>query len=67
MHEYGLTTLNSHYELSEGQKPIAKYDAIVLTVAHKEFLKLNLTSLLTKNGVIYDVKGVLGNKVDGKL
>ncbi|SNR62632.1 UDP-N-acetyl-D-galactosamine dehydrogenase [Lutibacter agarilyticus] len=47
--------------------PAKKYDAVVLTVAHKEFLALNLTSLLNKNGVIYDVKGVLDCEVHGKL
>lgn len=34
LHEYGLTTINSHPELGEGQK----FDAVVLGVAHKEFV-----------------------------
>lgn len=53
MHEYGLI---SQCVLEENQ-----YDAIVLTVAHKEFLNLNLTSYLKPNGIIYDVKGVVKN------
>lgn len=55
MHEYGLTTTQQlgHPELVEG------YDAIVLTVAHKEFLQENLSASLNPNGVLYDVKGVL--------
>jgi len=63
-HEYGLKTINSHPELVEGQ---TKYDAVVLGVAHKEFLNVDLDSLSNENGIIYDVKGVLGNNVDGKL
>lgn len=48
-------------------KPSAVYDAIVLTVAHAEFLNLNLRSMLTKNGILYDVKSFLNEKVDGRL
>jgi UDP-N-acetyl-D-galactosamine dehydrogenase len=59
-HEYGLTC---HPELVEGQK----FDAVVLGVAHKEFLNLDLASLQKDNSVLYDVKGILGANVDGKL
>ncbi len=58
-HEYGLSTVNS--------LPNQKFDAIVLTVAHKEYLELDLKSLLIPNGVLYDVKGILKGKVDGRL
>lgn len=57
-HEYNLETVQ---KLPEG-----KYDAIVLTVAHKEFLDLNLEDLLNPNGIIYDVKGIMKN-YDGRL
>lgn len=57
--EYGIDIVT--------ELPIEKYDAVVLTVAHKEFLALNLSNLLNKNGVIYDVKGVLDCEVHGKL
>lgn len=44
------------------------FDVIILAVSHKDFLKLDLRSSLKKNGVIYDVKGVLNrNIVDGRL
>lgn len=44
------------------------FDVILLAVSHKDFLKLDLRSSLNKNGVIYDVKGVLDrNIVDGRL
>lgn len=52
MHEYNLV---SHSELIEEPK----FDAIVLTVAHKEFIILDLTKFLKDGGVIYDVKGIL--------
>lgn len=57
--EYGLTTDN--------RQPATTFDAIVLTVAHKQFLAMDLHKYLNKNGVIYDVKGVLKGKVHGKL
>ena len=47
--------------------PTSTFDAIVLTVSHKEFLKLDLSRLKHKNSVVYDVKGVLGTKSDKKL
>jgi UDP-N-acetyl-D-galactosamine dehydrogenase len=59
-HEYGLTCHNKLVSES-------KYDAIVLGVAHNDFLNLNLDSLKKENGVVYDVKGILGEKADHKL
>lgn len=45
-----------------------KYDAIILGVAHKEFLSLDIRTRLNSNGVVYDVKGVLDrNIIDGRL
>ena len=45
-----------------------KFDAIILTVSHQEFLDLDLNNLLKANGVIYDVKGVLPkSEVDKRL
>lgn len=59
--EYGIdivTTLNT----------TEKFDAIVICVAHDEFLKLNIKDLVTSNSVIYDVKGILPiNIIDGRL
>ncbi|WP_159479176.1 nucleotide sugar dehydrogenase [Chryseobacterium sp. 18068] len=50
--EYGLICES---ELNDSQK----YDAIILTVAHDEFLSEDLNCYLKENSVIYDVKGVL--------
>ena len=58
-HEYHLKTTQN--------LPSETFDAIVLAVAHKEFLNLDFEKLKNKNAVIYDVKGVLKMDVDGKL
>lgn len=60
-HEYGLDIVN---QLLAGEK----YDAVILGVAHKEFLELDVKSLVKEGGVIYDVKGILPRDiVDGRL
>ena len=58
-HEYKIT--------STDEIPNQKFDAVVLGVSHKEFLGLDIPSLQKENSVLYDVKGILGNNVDGKL
>ncbi|WP_428231346.1 nucleotide sugar dehydrogenase [Flavobacterium sp.] len=57
--EYNLITINS--------TPNDKFDALVLGVAHAEFLKLNFAELQNENSLIYDVKGVLGTIADNRL
>ncbi len=59
--EYGIDIVN--------KLPKEKFDAIIVAVAHKDFVRLDMRALLnTENGVIYDVKGVLPrNIVDGRL
>jgi UDP-N-acetyl-D-galactosamine dehydrogenase len=59
VHEYNLTTCK--------ELPNKKFDAIVLGVAHKEFMDLPLQDLQKENSALYDVKGILGVTVDGKL
>ncbi|WP_426279061.1 nucleotide sugar dehydrogenase [Chryseobacterium sp. S-02] len=45
-----------------------KFDVIVLTVAHQEFLNLDLSNYLKDNGVIYDVKGIMNkDQIDKRL
>lgn len=39
--------------------PFKKYEAVILAVSHKEFESINIKNLLSENGIIYDVKGVL--------
>ena len=60
MHEYGIEVTN--------ELPKDQFDAIILGVAHNNFLELDVKSLVKANGVIYDVKGVLPrNVIDGRL
>ena len=50
------------------EKPNKKYHAIILTVAHKEFLNRKLRALLSEEGILYDVKGIIDLKnVDARL
>lgn len=45
-----------------------KYDVIILAVSHREFLDIDIKSLLNSNGLVYDVKGFLPRDVvDGRL
>lgn len=56
-HEYGLSSCSDFSEIETSAQQ--QFDAIVLGVAHQEFLALEMNSLLKQEGVIYDVKGIL--------
>ena len=59
--EYHVPVVNT---LPAGEK----YDVVILAVAHKEFLNIDIRSLLNENGLVYDVKGILPRDiVDGRL
>lgn len=59
-HEYGIDITS--------ELPTEKFDAIILGVAHRQFLELDIKSLIKDDGVIYDVKGLLPREiVDGRL
>jgi UDP-N-acetyl-D-galactosamine dehydrogenase len=58
-HEYGLVTTK--------MLPNQKFDSVVLGVSHNEFLTVDFTALQKENSILYDVKGILGSKADGKL
>lgn len=61
-HEYGIDVCNT---LDGGE-----FDAVILGVAHREFVSMDVRSLLNDrdNGVVYDVKGLLPRtEVDGRL
>lgn len=47
--------------------PTGKFSAIVLGVAHDQFLSLDFSALQEEKSIIYDVKGVLNINIDGKL
>lgn len=59
LHEYGLNTSRS--------EPTTTFDAIILGVAHQEFMDLDIHALRNENSIVYDVKGVLGDSADGRL
>ncbi len=58
--EYGINVVS--------EVPADRFDAVILAVAHKEFMDLDVRSLVREGGVVYDVKGVLDReKVDARL
>ncbi len=46
------------------QKP---YDGVILAVAHREFVSLEIEKFKNKGAVIFDVKGVLGDRAHKRL
>jgi UDP-N-acetyl-D-galactosamine dehydrogenase len=58
MHEYNVTSVK--------ELPNDTYDAIVLGVAHNDFISLDINKLTKENHVVYDVKNILKNP-DQKL
>lgn len=59
--EYGISVLNKLI-------PETIYDAIVVAVAHNEFLELDYSTLKRDNGIIFDTKACLERSlVDGRL
>jgi UDP-N-acetyl-D-glucosamine/UDP-N-acetyl-D-galactosamine dehydrogenase len=58
-HEYNLKTTVT--------LPTETFDALVLGVAHKEFLTVDFAKLKKENSILFDVKGILNDKADGKL
>ena len=58
-HEYNIEVLN--------ELPVGPFAAVILAVAHKEFLSLDVRSF-APNGIVYDVKGILPREViDSRL
>ncbi|MFD3408496.1 nucleotide sugar dehydrogenase [Aquirufa sp. HETE-83D] len=58
-HEHGIELVS---------KLADKYQAIVLTVAHTEFLDLPFAALKSENGVIFDIKSILSKDLaDARL
>lgn len=76
--EFGITVdiidpgANAHevheeYKLELKNQPSGKYDAIILAVSHREYIKFEekwFSSFLNKEGIIIDVKGVLRGKIN---
>lgn len=48
--------------------PVGRFDVVVLAVAHRQFLNMDIRQYLQPAGIIYDVKSVLPvSWVDGRL
>ena len=61
MHEYGIQTM-TRYPENDG------YSAIILAVAHEQFLTIDLNAHKQTGAIIYDVKGILDKPLtDGRL
>jgi len=61
-HEYGIDLITNKNNISK------KYDAIILAVSHKEFLKIDLNDYVLENNIIFDVKSILPkNLSDSRL
>ncbi|MBR2910920.1 MAG: nucleotide sugar dehydrogenase [Lentisphaeria bacterium] len=61
--EYGVTSFRKLSDLDP-----AGYDAVVLAVAHREFVSMDVSSLKNGEAPVFDIKGVLPlEKVDGRL
>ena len=57
--EYGL--------LTTATMPSQKFDAVVLGVAHKEFLDIDFATVQNPISVLYDVKGIISSVDDARL
>lgn len=58
--------LEKEYGFGLREKPGKNYDAIIIAVAHKEYLQLNegfFQTLLSPNGILMDVKGIFRNAI----
>lgn len=53
LHHYGISLLDST------TKHKAEFDAVILCVAHREFLQMNIRMLLNGRGIIFDAMNVL--------
>lgn len=62
-HEYNLTTTNK-----DCMNHLQNYSAVILAVAHKQFLDLKVDGLKKSSTVFYDIKGLFPKELsDGRL
>lgn len=58
--------VKEEYKIELKKRPSGIYDAVILAVSHKQYLKLNekwLSPFLNKKGIVVDVKGVLRGRI----
>jgi UDP-N-acetyl-D-galactosamine dehydrogenase len=64
----GVTShqVKEEYGIELAKAPSGKYDAVIVAVSHKEYLGLGedfFTPLLSRSGIIVDVKGILRGRI----
>jgi UDP-N-acetyl-D-galactosamine dehydrogenase len=62
----GKHEVKEEYKIEMKDQPTGKYDAIIVAVSHREYLNLDesfFDSLLNKDGLVVDVKGILRGKI----
>ena len=68
MHEYGIVTIAQYPEIKPCSVVEGGYGAVILAVAHQEFLHIDLMAHKNAGAIIYDVKGTLSpDTVNGRL
>jgi len=62
----GKHEVKEEYGIDLKENPSGKFDAVILAVSHREYSRLDesyFTSLLNKDGIVVDVKGVLRGRI----
>ena len=62
----GKHEVKEEYKIEMKDQPTGKYDAIIVAVSHREYMNLDesfFDSLLNKDGLVVDVKGILRGKI----
>ncbi len=62
--------VKEEYGIELKDKPEGKYDAIILAVSHNEYMNLEesfFSELLSKDGIVVDVKGLLRGKINNHI
>lgn len=62
--------VKEEYGIELKDKPEGKYDAIILAVSHNEYMNIEesfFTELLSKDGIVVDVKGLLRGKINNHI
>ena len=63
-----ITCVSGIWRVDDQRGSERAVDAVILAVAHKEFLDLDVKAFVKPNGVIYDVTGLLPRDIlDGRL
>jgi UDP-N-acetyl-D-galactosamine dehydrogenase len=62
--------VHEEYGIELKDKPTGRYDAVILAVSHREYSDLEesyFSSILNKDGIVVDVKGILRGKINNHI